>query len=235
MTVVCIDINIFLELYESNEDPEEIFPDIGALAEHLVFPDIILDEFLRNRARVLDRVAEDVRKQETGELRLPALIRGNPNVAALQRAGEEYNRVAGALYNDILAMIVEPSADPVARAFTSLSRDPAVRVLHRTEELVTRAHRRKLLGNPPKSTGTDTIGDELVWETLLANLAEDLIVVTRDRTYRHHTAYLTQEYRERTGNSLTITDRISDALKRTGRPPSPALVRFEGGDEEAER
>lgn len=231
MTVVCIDTNLFLELYESNEDPEEIFPDVGALAEHLVFPDIILDEFLRNRARVLDRVADDIRKRETGEIRPPALIRGNPNVAALQRAGEEYNRVAGALYSDILNMITEPSADPVARAFTSLSRDPAVRVFHRTEELITRAHRRKLLGNPPKSTGTDTIGDELVWETLLANLTEDLIFVTRDRTYRYHTAYLMQEYRERTGSSLTITDRISDALKLTGLPASPALARFEGREE----
>jgi hypothetical protein len=231
MTVVCIDTNLFLELYESNEDPEEIFPDVGALAEHLVFPDIILDEFLRNRARVLDRVADDIRKRETGEIRPPALIRGNPNVAALQRSGEEYNRVAGALYSDILNMITEPSADPVARAFTSLSRDPAVRVFHRTEELITRAHRRKLLGNPPKSTGTDTIGDELVWETLLANLTEDLIFVTRDRTYRYHTAYLMQEYRERTGSSLTITDRISDALKLTGLPASPALARFEGREE----
>jgi predicted nucleic acid-binding protein len=235
MTVVCIDTNLFLELYESNENPEEIFSDIGALADHLVFPDIILDEFLRNRARVLDRVADDIRKREAGEIRLPALIRENPNVAALQRAGEEYNRVAGALYNDILNMIAEPSADPVARAFTGLSRDPAVRVFHRTEELITRAHRRKLLGNPPKSTGTDTIGDELVWETLLANLAEDLILVTRDRTYRYHTAYLAQEYRERTGSSLTITDRISDALKLIGLPASPALARFEGREGEEGR
>jgi len=228
MTAVCVDTNLFLELYESNEDPGEIFADIGALAEHLVLPDIILDEFLRNRSRVLDRIADDVRKHKTEEVLAPSIIRVNPETAALQRAGEEYNRAVDALYDDIESMIREPAADTVARAFTDLSGDPAVRVIHRTDELVTRAHRRKLLGNPPKSMGKDTIGDELIWETLLANLAEDLIFVTRDRTYRYHTAYLAGEYRERTGGDLTITDRISDALALVGRPASPALARFEG-------
>ena len=228
MTAICIDTNLFLELYGTAEDPEEIFADIGAVREHLVFPDIIFDEFLRNRSRVLDRIADDVRKRETGEVPLPSVIRKNPNIAALQRAGEEYNRVVGALYADIRRMIVDPAVDPVARAFGDLARDPGVRVFRRTEELIARAHRRKLLGNPPKSPGTDTIGDELIWETLLLNLAEDLIFVTRDRMFYYHTAYLAEEYRERTGSNLTITDRISDVLKLVGRPPSPALVRFEG-------
>jgi hypothetical protein len=227
MTSVCIDTNLFLELYESEEDPGAIFADIGVLREQLVFPDIIFDEFLRNRPKVLDRIAEDVRRRETGEVRVPSVLRGNPNVAALQRAGEEYNRVVWALYADIQDLIAESATDPVARAFTDLSRDPGVRVFRRTDDLITRAHRRKLLGNPPKSTGTDTVGDELVWETLLLNLEGDLILVTRDRTYHYHAAYLTQEYRERIGGGLTITDRISDALALAGRPPSPALVRFE--------
>lgn len=231
MTTVCIDTNLFLELYESDEDPEEIVADIRALAAHLVVPDIILDEFLRNRSRILDRIADDVRKRETGEVRLPAIIRANPKAADLLRAGEEYNRAVGALYGDIEALVADPAADPVARAFLGLSGDPAVRILRRTDELVARAHRRKLLGNPPKSTGKDTIGDELIWETLLANLEDDLLFVTRDRTYRNHNAYLVQEYRERTGNALTITDRVSDALALVGRPPSPALIRFEGREE----
>jgi predicted nucleic acid-binding protein len=233
MTAVCIDTNLFLELYEADGDPEEIALDLGALAEHLVFPDIIIDEFLRNRSRLLGRIADDVRRRERDEVRLPGIIRRNPNAALLQRAGEEYNRAAGTLYDDLQRMIVEPSVDPVARAFTTLSGTPPVRVFRRTEDLITRAHRRKLLGSPPKSPGADTIGDELIWETLLTNLTEDLLFVTHDRTYRHHTAYLVQEYRERTGSALTIIDRISGALSLVGRSPSPALVRFEGREEGA--
>lgn len=227
MTDVCIDTNLFLELYESEEDPGEIFAEIRELREHLVFPEIILDEFLRNRSKMLDRIAEDIRRRETGEVRVPAIFRENPNVAALQRAGKEYNRVVGALYTNIQSMIAEPAGDPVALAFTDLLHDPGVRIFLRTDDLITRAHHRKLLGNPPKSVGTDTIGDELIWETLLLNLEEDLIFITRDKTYRYYTPYLMQEYQERTGGSLTITDRISDALALAGRSPTPTLARFE--------
>lgn len=230
MTSVCIDTNLFLELYGTDEDPEGIFAEIRALREHLVFPDIIFDEFLRNRSKVLDRIADGLRRQEAGEPDIPALLRENPNVAVLHHTGEEYNRALRALHGDIQGMIVDPAADPIARAFRGLARDPAVRVFRRTEDLIMRAHRRKLLGNPPKSPGTDTIGDEVIWETLLANLGEDLIFVTRDLTYRYHIAYLTEEYRERAGGALEITDRISDALRIIGKPPSPALVRFEGRD-----
>lgn len=228
MTAVCIDTNLFLELYESDEDPGEIVADLGALAEHLVFPDIIADEFLRNRSRILDRIADDLRKREAGEIRLPFIIRGYLNGVSLQRAAEEYNQAIGAIYGDIEDMIKDPAVDPVAGAFTALVTNPAVRIFRRTDELITRAHRRKLLGNPPKSAGTDTIGDELIWEALLSNLEEDLIFITRDRTYRSHAAYLLREYREMTGGALTITDRISDALALVGRPPSPALLGFEG-------
>ncbi|MGB4052538.1 MAG: PIN domain-containing protein [Methanoculleus sp.] len=230
MTSVCIDTNLFLDFYGTDEDPGEILAEIWILREHLVFPDIIFDEFLRNRSKVLDRIADGLRMREAGEPDIPALLRENANVAALHRTGEEYNRALWALYGDIQGMVKDPAADPIARTFCELARDPAVRVLHRTEDLIVRAHHRKLLGNPPKSPGRDTIGDEVVWETLLANLGEDLIFVTRDLTYRYHATYLTEEYRKRAGGALEITDRVSDALKLVGKPPSPALVRFEGRD-----
>ncbi|NLB01174.1 MAG: DUF4935 domain-containing protein [Methanomicrobiales archaeon] len=230
MTAVCVDTNLFLELYESNEDLEAIATDLSALAKHLVFPDIIIDEFLRNRWRALDRIADDVRKREAGEIRLPSIIRDTQNAASLQHSAEEYDRVIEVFCGDIESMIRDPATDPVALAFTTLVGNPSVRVFRRTDELITRAHRRKLLGNPPKSTGMDTIGDELVWEVLLSNLEEDLFFITRDRTYHNHAAYLLREYREMTSGALTITDRISDALVLVGRRASPALIKFEGRD-----
>lgn len=230
MTCICIDTNLFLGLYGADEDPGEILADIWALRERLVFPDIIFDEFFRNRSKILDRFAEDLRRREIAEVLLPSVIQNNLNVATLQRAGEDYNRVLWTLYEDIQKVITDPAADPIARAFRGLTRDPAVRVFRWTEGLVARAHCRKLLGNPPKSPSTDTIGDEVIWETLLANLKEDLIFVTLDRTYHYHIAYLTEEYREKTGGALVITDRVSDPLKLIGREPSPALIRFESRD-----
>lgn len=231
MKYVCIDTNLFLGLYWTDEDFREIFTDIRALKDRLVFPDIILDEFLRNRSKILDRIADDLQKRIIEEFGIPAILQAeDQNATALRDTGENYNQLVWGLYDDIQRMVVDPKTDPMAQVFDDLVHDPAVRVFRRTEDLITRAHRRKLLGNPPKSPGVDTIGDEVIWETLLANLSEDLVFITRDRTYRHHATYLKEEYLERTGGDLEITDRVSDALKIIGKPPSPALVKFEGRD-----
>jgi hypothetical protein len=96
---------------------------------------------------------------------------------------------------------------------------------------VMRAHRRKLLGNPPKSERKETIGDEVIWEMLLElleGLDEDLVLVTQDNTYRNHITYLREEYTERTGRTLFVEDSISAALDRMGIEPSEALSVYEG-------
>jgi hypothetical protein len=46
-----------------------------------------------------------------------------------------------------------------------------------------------LLGNPPSSPDKITIGDEVIWELLLAKLREDLIVVTGDGTTKRTCRY----------------------------------------------
>ena len=113
MTCICIDTNLFLGLYGADEDPGEILADIWALRERLVFPDIIFDEFFRNRSKILDRFAEDLRRREIAEVLLPSVIQNNLNVATLQRAGEDYNRVLWTLYEDIQKVITDPAADPM--------------------------------------------------------------------------------------------------------------------------
>ncbi len=125
-------------------------------------------------------------------------------------------------------MIADPAGDPIYAAFSRLIADRDVTIIQRTEEHVERAHRRKLLGNPPKSEKKDTIGDELIWEMILGHTADDLIFITRDATYRNHITFLTTEYRRETGYTLTINAALSFALRQVGKEPSEALLRLEG-------
>ncbi|MBC8726753.1 hypothetical protein F6X37_36380, partial [Paraburkholderia sp. 31.1] len=43
-----------------------------------------------------------------------------------------------------------------------------------------------MLGKPPTSPGKDTIGDELIWETLVACVKDDLIIVSGDKTFSNN-------------------------------------------------
>ncbi len=46
---ILIDSNIFIDLYESNEDTLSIFHDLEKIKTNLVVPQQIIDEVIRNR------------------------------------------------------------------------------------------------------------------------------------------------------------------------------------------
>lgn len=226
--LIFIDTNLFLGLYWSDEDIHAIFGDIEALKPYLLVPDMIYDEFLRNRDRILDAQARQVKRTEIAEVRSPYLVRQQQAFSTLRRIGDDYNTALRSLVDGIGEMIADPQKDPLYVSFTRLVADPAVTVIRRTGEHIERAHRRKLLGNPPKSERKDTIGDEVIWEMLIAEAdGDDLVFITRDSTYRNHVTFLTAEYLEKTGHNLTIDGNISSAVERIGREPSKALLRFE--------
>jgi len=234
MTKIFLDTNIFLGIYYAEVDPGAIFGDIGQLKAHLLLPDFVYEEFVRNRDRILETFARSVHGADIEALPSSFLVAGTAEYAALQQMGEEYSRRVRILGDRIESMVADPEIDPVYAAFAGLLNDPEVITLSRTESHVMQAHRRKLLGNPPKSERKTTIGDEVIWEMLLElleGLDEDLILVTQDNTYRNHITYLREEYRERTGKTLFVEDSISESLYRMGLEPSEVLLRYEEKEE----
>ncbi|MDN7024271.1 hypothetical protein FGU65_05090 [Methanoculleus sp. FWC-SCC1] len=230
---ICIDTNLFLGLYWSDEDVREVFGDIEMLKRSLLVPDMISDEFLRNRDRILDSQSRQMRRTEIDDLHPPFLVRQQQGFSTLRERSDDYNTALQSLVAGIREMIADPQKDPLYVSFSGLIDDPAVTVIRRTEEHVERAHRRKLLGNPPKSERKDTIGDEVIWEMILGQADGDLLLITRDATYRNHITFLTAEYAEKTGHRLTIDGNISTALRAIGKEPSEPLLRFESRQTEA--
>lgn len=86
-----------------------------------------------------------------------------------------------------------------------------------TDQAIDRAHQRKLLGNSPCSPDKYSVGDEVIWELLLDHMKDDLIVVTRDRTFHNNRSLLSEEYRRRTGKTLLlVTEEFAEALQAIG-------------------
>ena len=65
----------------------------------------------------------------------------------------------------------------------------------------------------------------MIWELLCQELKEDLIIVTKDKTFFDNISLLSEEYRKRTGHALLlVTENFSEALRRIGQIPPPQLV-----------
>lgn len=227
MTKILIDTNIFLGLYESNEDTVDIFKDIEKIKTKLVIPQQIYDEFLRNRDRILRTLIQNIKNADQKGMHLTALIRHLAEYESLKDAKRELSQINNTLIQKIEEMISDPTKDPIFSRFTELYVSRSVSKIKKSDALIQKAFLRKLSGNPPVSPKQDTIGDEIIWESILEHVNDDLILVTRDGTYKAHSTFLIEEYRKATGKSLSIFDKMSDALKKVGEAPSDKLVQFE--------
>ncbi|HQE50232.1 MAG TPA: PIN domain-containing protein [Fervidobacterium sp.] len=227
MTKIFIDTNIFLGLYESNEDTIEIFKDIEKVKDKLVFPRQVYDEFLRNRDQKLRRLKSNIKTNYKIEMHPTSLVRSSTEYNQLEKIKEDCIKVKKSLIQKIEEMIVDSSKDPIFSQFIQLYNSASVMKIERSDALIQKAFFRKLTGNPPISSKKDSVGDGIIWESLLEHVTDDLILISRDGDFKDYSTFLIDEYRSKTEKSLFIVETLSEALKYVGEEPSDKLVQFE--------
>lgn len=227
MTKIFIDTNIFLGLYESNKDTIEIFKDIEKLKSKLVFSRQVYDEFLRNRDRILRKLKNNIETINKIGMHSTSLVQSSTEYEQLKKIKTDFIKINQSLIQKIEEMIVDSSKDPIFSQFTQLYNITSVMRIEKSDTLIQKAFFRKLAGNPPISSKKDTIGDEIIWESLLEHVTDDLILISRDNTYKEYSTFLIDEYRNKTKKSLFIVETLSEALKYVGEEPSDKLVQFE--------
>lgn len=229
MVKIYTDTNWFLNFYRKALEDLAFLDDLVKYKGTLIITRQTINEFLRNRVTTLKVVISEFKNSV--DLRPPhttALLRSLPAHEELKSITEDYKKKAKGVSDYLQQVIEDDKKDPVAQKLLALWTDPAVTILEPSDELVDKAFRRKLLGNPPTSSGKHTIGDELIWELLLANKKEDLVVVTGDRSFLDNKALLQEEFSSRTGKTLKdITEKFSSALKTAGKTPSEKLIKVE--------
>ena len=229
MTKIYTDTNWFIDFYRVALEDLAFLDELDKYKGTLIITRQTINEFLRNRVTTLKVVISEFKNSV--DVRPPhttALLRSLPAHEELKSITEDYKKKAKGVSDYLQQVIEDDKKDPVAQKLLALWTDPAVTILEPSDELVDKAFRRKLLGNPPTSSGKHTIGDELIWELLLANMKEDLVVVTGDRSFLDNKALLQEEFSSRTGKTLKdITEKFSSALKTAGKTPSEKLIKVE--------
>ena len=221
---IYIDTNIYIGFYQSAEDPVGIIDTIAEYADSLVVPEQTVGEFHRNRTSVLNRLSSNFSQSVTVTPHVTSLVKHLGPYEQLRSATKEF-KTAAKLVLRALDEVQDPTKDPVAQKITGLFAHAGVTRIPLTNTAIEEAHRRKLLGDPPTSPDKHTIGDEVIWESLLTGVQEDLIIVARDKTYFDNRQLLEREFEKKGGRKLIlITKKLSDALKHLGKAPPSKLV-----------
>ncbi|SRR6266567_1259204 len=217
MTRIYIDTNVFLDFYQAATDRLGVFRELVHRADKVILTEQTVGEFKRNRIARLTELARNIEKGSGSNIMTPAVIRELPQFKNWVQARNAARCHARAIAHQLRHWVIDETSDLVLAEFANLA--AAATHLATTDVAIERARRRKLLGNPPTSPDRHTIGDELIWETLLAGCKEDLIVVSRDGAFLDNAGLLKSEY-EATGDRrlILVTENLRDALSKVGVP-----------------
>jgi predicted nucleic acid-binding protein len=217
MTHIYIDTNVFLDFYQSATDRLKVFKDLHARAERILVTEQTVAEFRRNRVALLVDLAANIKKTSNVQIFTTAVVRELPEFQEWKKSRDSAREIAERMAEELMRWTLDSSTDLVHSEFEELIK--SCQYIRTSEGAITRAHRRKLIGQPPTSPDKHTIGDELIWESLLEGAKGDLVVVSRDKTFLENQALLKEEFDEPGNRSLVLVTRVlSEALERAGRP-----------------
>ena len=226
---ILIDTNIYLDFYRSNNDSIKILSEVAPHFDKIILTDQIILEFERNREIVI----KDLKKKFESESKLDnissAYLHNLPEFSELIEAQKSYQDKRQLVINAINEIFESPEKDPVYTFFYEMvdAFHSSGNILATTDEIIAKAQKRKLIGNPPTSSGY-SVGDEINWEIILANVKENIILVGRDNTYTNNFSFLKKEFHLNTGKQInTLTDRLTQALKAVGATPTKESIEAE--------
>ncbi len=215
---IFIDTNIFLDMYRSNlkNDIQEIMNLLKLNSSTLITVEQSINEFERNRYTVIDNAIEEFKKRTSIEKVQTAFVKKLESYTNYYSIQKSYNTAIKTIINDLISIRDNKDNDILYTSMTKIFKENMI--LESTDENFQKAQKRKLCGNPPTSDKY-TIGDELIWETLLNYGKEskvDLILVTKDKTFHKNKEYLISEYNKFSGKDLILHSDLIAALKCVG-------------------
>lgn len=222
MYKIFVDTNAILEFYRLKDkvNVKNILEEIKKYKKYFISTEQFKDEFLRSRNSVM--------KDFIKEINLKHNVRNDSFIATLKiypkykEIIKNANKCTDELIEEINELIENPEKDLVYKIFLELSG----KYYKRTDEIVEKARKRKLIGNPPMSD-KDTCGDEIIWETILENCNDDLVIVSKDKTFSTNYSFLRKEFKDKKGKELKVVETISEAIKMNKEQPSTELENVE--------
>lgn len=226
---ILIDTNIFLDFYRSNGASIHIFSTIIENIDRFILTDQIIQEFERSRESVIKSVQQRFQIESKLENFASSYLQNLEEFNKLVDIQKLYVAQQKKVSESIAVILKDSSKDPIANYFKEFVNESLKRgiVYYTTDEIINKAAKRKNIGNPPTSNKF-SLGDEINWEIVLANVQEDIILVGRDNTYTNNLTFLQKDFHKQTGYDIAdLTDRLSTALGRVGIEITEALVKEE--------
>lgn len=228
---ILIDTNIYLDFYRSNNAALKLFDEMEKHFDKIILTDQIIVEFERSRETVIRKVKQSFESESAIDNFSSSYVKALPEFKELIDIQKQYVTQRKKVTEVLTETIRSQKGDPIAYFFKTLV-DASLKagsLLQTTDDIIARAHKRKLIGNPPTTADKYSIGDEINWEIILENIKDDIIIVGRDNTFRDNISFLEKEFTKVTGKYIfKLTDSITEAFSAVGIETDEDLKNVEG-------
>ncbi|MCW2107151.1 UNVERIFIED_ORG: hypothetical protein M2402_004342 [Rahnella aquatilis] len=216
MTKLFVDTNIYLDFYRAASDRLSLFDELKKLGDTLIISEQGYKEFQRNRTVELARLSTEIKRTTSISIYTTAVLQDMVEHKEASSLQSQVHTIGQQLMKKIGVMLEpNPGDDPVLDAYKELIKTSTF--ITTKNELIAKAKIRKVLGNPPTSPDRHSVCDELLWEELIDFCDEDLIIVSKDKTFTGNKKILMDEFSNiHPGKNLEIIKKVSDALKILG-------------------
>ena len=227
MAKIFVDTNKYLDFYRYKEEKKEVLEKLCS-CNNIIITKQVIDEFNRNRIfeinRLLSKIEEKGKNLNNGLCDLePVGIFADEiskinseNSGHIREIKENYKK----LKDEIDIILKDDSKDPVLETFYKIIDNKSTLIIEDSDEAYNLAIKRNKLGGIPRSDKNNykylTICDEYIWESLLLSANDDIVFVTKDRTYLDNSKLLAEEFRAKTGKTIVFNELVSSALKELG-------------------
>lgn len=215
---IFIDTNVFLDMYRSNiqSDINTLMKFLYENKKYLITTEQSINEFSRNRYTILNESLESFKKTTNIDKGSSTFLRSLNGYKKYEDSLKKFREQRQAVIEEIQGKIESTQKDDIYLKFKRLW--STKNIIIASNEIIDAANRRKISGNPPTSDKY-TCGDEIIWESLLEYEAvnkEDLIIVSKDKTFIQNREFLSEEYLQKTGRPLFLCQDILEAYSIAG-------------------
>ncbi|NCP62012.1 MAG: DUF4935 domain-containing protein [Alphaproteobacteria bacterium] len=188
-----LDSNIYLSFYDFTNDELNKLSDLHKNERiNLYITNLVIDEVWRNRANKIEYSLKKLKEKKFPTY--PHYCLAYTECKALRKTQKKFEELWNKLFEKIKKNYLEQNlhADKKLKNFFKKTSNIEI-----TDEMISRAQRRKTLGNPPGKNGS--LGDAINWEFLLERVPKnaEFTIITRDGDYLSPLSAF-----EETGNKL---------------------------------
>lgn len=175
-----------------------------------------INEFTRNRNKILSDTLTRFKERTNIDKGSSTFLRSLTSFKKYDDSLKKFLGQKNCIIEEIQEKISNPQKDDI---FTNFKKLCIIKnTIPLSNEIIDSANRRKIAGNPPTSDKF-TCGDEIIWESLLSyeiEHKENLIFVSKDKTFVNNKEFLCEEYNSKTGKILTVCQDVIEAYRIVG-------------------